>query len=75
MLGDRRPENEATYKSLVILVATMSENVAQVCGLDMIIYTSQVALFPEEVRHGDITAGVKCAWNVITADKYSFFHS
>ena len=24
----------------------MSENVAQVCGLDMIIYTSQVALFP-----------------------------
>ena len=29
----------------------------------------------EEVRHGDVTAGVKCAWNVITADKYSFFHS
>jgi len=27
----------------------------------------------EEVRHGDVTAGVKRAWNVITADKYSFF--
>jgi len=30
---------------------------------------------PEEVRHGDVTAGVKRAWNVITADKYSSFHS
>ena len=30
---------------------------------------------PEEVRHGDVTAGVKRAWIVITADKYSFFHS
>ena len=29
----------------------------------------------EEVRHGDVTAGVKRAWNVITADKCSFFHS
>ena len=28
---------------------------------------------PEEVQHGDITAGVKRVWNVITADKYSFF--
>ena len=26
----------------------------------------------EEIRHGDVTAGVKCEWNVITADKYSF---
>ena len=26
----------------------------------------------EEV-HGDVTAGVKRAWNVITAEKYSFF--
>ena len=26
----------------------------------------------EEVRHDDVTAGVKCVWNVITADKYSF---
>ena len=32
-------------------------------------------LDPEEVRHGDVTAGVKRAWNVITADKYSFFYS
>jgi len=32
-------------------------------------------LCPEEVWHGDFTAGVKCAWNVITADKCSFFHS
>ena len=24
----------------------------------------------EEVRHGDVTKGVKCVWNVITADKY-----
>ena len=30
---------------------------------------------PEEVRHGDVTAGVKRAWNVITVDKYSLFHS
>ena len=30
---------------------------------------------PEEVRHSDVTAGVKRAWNVITADKYSLFHS
>ena len=29
----------------------------------------------EEVRHGDVTAGVKRPWNVITADKYNFFHS
>ena len=29
----------------------------------------------EEVQHGDVTAGVKRTWNVITADKYSFFHS
>ena len=27
----------------------------------------------EEVRHGDVTAGVKRAWNVITADKCRFF--
>ena len=26
---------------------------------------------PEEVRHGDVTTGVKRVWNVITADKYS----
>ena len=30
---------------------------------------------PEEVRHDDVTAGVKRAWNVITVDKYSFLHS
>ena len=30
---------------------------------------------PEEVRHGDVTAGVKRGWNVITAEKYSFFQS
>ena len=29
----------------------------------------------EEVRHGDVTAGVKRVWNVITVDKYIFFHS
>ena len=29
----------------------------------------------EEVRHGDVTAGVKHVWNVITADKFSFFQS
>ena len=23
---------------------------------------------PEEVRHGDVTAGVKSVWNVITTD-------
>ena len=28
---------------------------------------------PEEVRHSDVTARVKRAWIVITADKYSFF--
>ena len=27
----------------------------------------------EEVRHGDVTAGVKHVWNVITAEKYSFY--
>ena len=27
----------------------------------------------EEVRHGDVTAGVKRVWNVITAEKYSFY--
>ena len=36
---------------------------------------SRLCFNPEEVRHGDVTAGVKRAWNVITADKYSFFHS
>ena len=35
-------------------------------------YIHQTPFLPEEVRHGDITAGVKCVWNVITADKYSF---
>ena len=29
----------------------------------------------ERVRHGDVTAGVKHVWNVITVDKCSFFHS
>ena len=28
----------------------------------------------EEVWHGDITVGVKHVWNVITAEKYSFYH-
>ena len=27
----------------------------------------------EEVQHGDITVGVKRVWNVISADKYSFY--
>ena len=25
----------------------------------------------EEVGHGDVTAGVRCMWNVFTADKYT----
>ena len=29
-------------------------------------------LLPEEVRRGDVTAGVKHVRNIITADKYSF---
>ena len=33
----------------------------------------QLSVLTEEVRHGDVTAGVKHACNVITADKYSFF--
>ena len=33
------------------------------------------SLQAEEVQHGDFTAGVKRAWNVITADRYSFFQS
>ena len=32
-----------------------------------------LAVTPEEVRHGDITTGVKRVWNVITADKYQLF--
>ena len=36
---------------------------------------SIVSLQAEEVQHGDFTAGVKRAWNVITADRYSFFQS
>ena len=36
-------------------------------------YLSQAGLdfsqSPEEVRHGDVTTGVKRAWNVITAGK------
>ena len=39
------------------------------------LYLTTVGRMPEEVLHSDITAGVKRAWNVITADKYSFFHS
>ena len=35
----------------------------------------RISLFTEEVRHGDVTAGVKRVWNVITAEKYSFFQS
>ena len=27
----------------------------------------------EEVQHGDVTAGVKRVWNVITADKAFYF--
>ena len=38
-------------------------------GYSMALYTET----PEEVRHGDVTTGVKRAWNVITVDKYSFF--
>ena len=29
----------------------------------------------EEVRRGDVTTGVKRAWNIITVDKYSFFQA
>ena len=31
-----------------------------------------VWLRAEEVRHGDITVGIKRVWNVITVNKYSF---
>ena len=41
----------------------------------MRIYNVKVEEEPEEVRHGDVTAGVKRAWNVITAEKLSFFQS
>ena len=34
-----------------------------------------VGVVTEEVRHGDITTRVKCVWNVIAVDKYSFFQS
>ena len=45
------------------------------CFVDSGTHVTTIGRMPEEVWHGDVTAGVKRAWNVITADKYSFFHS
>ena len=37
-------------------------------------FSFAMAVEDSQVRHGDVTAGVKRAWNVITVDKCSFFH-
>ena len=39
----------------------------------MILFSvARISRQTEEIRHSDVTTGIKCVWNVITADYYSF---
>ena len=59
--------------SLYIATRTELAQGGVLCSACTQVTISLLRAATEEVRHGDVTAGVKRAWNVITADKYSFF--